>query len=58
MIEPTGLEGFVDRHERLFLLTRADELLALKVEQSCEDALAFLLHRMGDVGSGYDASQG
>ena len=38
--------------------TRADELLALKVEQSCEDALAFLLHRMGDVGSGYDASQG
>jgi NAD-dependent SIR2 family protein deacetylase len=32
--------------------TRADDLLALKVEQSCEDALAFLLHRSGEVEPG------
>ena len=37
--------------------TRADDLLALKVEQSCEDALAFLLHRMDDVRANYDAAQ-
>ena len=37
--------------------TRADDLLALKVEHSCEDALAFLLHRAGDVRASYDAAQ-
>jgi NAD-dependent SIR2 family protein deacetylase len=30
--------------------TRADELVALKVERSCEDALAFLLRRSGGDG--------
>jgi NAD-dependent SIR2 family protein deacetylase len=30
--------------------TRADALLSFKLEQSCEDALAFLLRRPGDGG--------
>jgi NAD-dependent SIR2 family protein deacetylase len=37
--------------------TRADELLALKVEQSCEEALAFLLRRPDDARGGLDADQ-
>jgi NAD-dependent SIR2 family protein deacetylase len=37
--------------------TRADDLLALKAEQSCEEALAFLLPRSGDARNGFAAGR-
>jgi NAD-dependent SIR2 family protein deacetylase len=37
--------------------TRADALLSFKVEQSCEDALAFLLRRPGDIGDGLNVDR-